>query len=169
MSEGRTSRDVFGSDFGGEPMWGLRELPFPDPVAYWPQTAGWYVVLALIVAAVALVVWWRWRVWQRNAYRRDALKRIDAIDTDAKRLPELARILRACALYTGAREDVASLRGEDWINWLNRSAGRDMFTPADAALIDRMPYAVSLADDVDTAQSAHLIETSRLWVRRHHA
>ena len=41
---GQSAAELFGSDR----MWGLKELPLPEPVSWWPQTTGWYVLGSLI-------------------------------------------------------------------------------------------------------------------------
>ena len=66
---GRSAAEIFGSDR----MWGLKEIPLPEPVSWWPQTPGWWLLAAVIVM---LVLWrlWAWRQrYRRNAYRRAAL------------------------------------------------------------------------------------------------
>jgi len=169
MSDGMTSRGVFGPDFGGERMWGLQELPFPEPVAYWPQTTGWYVALGILLLGLMALVWWRWRVWKRNAWRREMLTRLDAIAADPKRLTELPFLLRRSALNAAPRHEVASLRGQDWILWLNRSAGGEVFTPTDAGFIDDLPYRSSPDGLIGDRDAAHLIDASRIWIRSHRA
>ena len=171
---GQSTAGLFGSDR----MWGLKELPLPDPVSYWPQTAGWYVLLLLLLLLVALLAWLHWRRWQRDAYRRDALSRLQAIaDTlnnpagQIANLTELPLILRHAALRAGRRQDVASLRGRDWIAWLNASSGKTLFDDEAAALIDQLPYATptSLAVLRDEPRTQKLLDASQTWVRDHRA
>ena len=49
---------------------GLVEASLPNPVAWTPQTPGWYVVFALLTLAAAWAVWRAYRRWQANRYRR---------------------------------------------------------------------------------------------------
>lgn len=171
---GQAAADLFGSDR----MWGLKELPLPEPVSYGPQTAGWYVLALLLLLLLVWLAWLRRRRWQRNAYRRDALNRLQAIantldnpNEPTANLAELPLILRRAALQAGRRQDVASLRGREWIAWLNASAGKTLFTDEMAALIDQLPYApsASLAVLREEPRTQKLLNASQNWVRDHHA
>ena len=72
-----SSEERFGRGFGGEGMWGLKELPDPTAVAYQPQTWGWLALAALgLLLSVGVVAWVR-RRRRRNAYRTEALGRLD--------------------------------------------------------------------------------------------
>ena len=108
-------------------MWGLKELAWPEAIPFLPQTIGWLVV-ALVV--LALIAWMSWRArkrWHRNAYRREALASIDAMRADPAQAAQLAFVLRRSALAAYERSSVASLRGREWIRWLNESTGRELF------------------------------------------
>ena len=48
----QSAAEIFGSDR----MWGLKELDLPEPVSWWPQTPGWYVLAALLVVGVLLKI-----------------------------------------------------------------------------------------------------------------
>jgi len=37
------------NEFGSDRMWGLKELPPPDPVSWSPQSSGWLFVAALVL------------------------------------------------------------------------------------------------------------------------
>ena len=161
-----STRDRFGDDFGGEQMWGLKELPYPDAIPFWPQTAGWLVVAALAVALLGLLAWRLRRRWLREAYRREALSSIAAMEAEpglAKRLPF---VLRRSALAAYDRRLVASLRGTDWVHWLNETAAREVFEPDAADMLDRLAYGNA---DIPAREIAPLLAASREWLRRHRA
>ena len=155
--------------FGSERMWGLKELPLPDSVPYWPQTPGWYVVGALVLAVFAYCVYRLWLRWKANQYRRDAVAELDAMTRDRTGLVELPFLLRRAALHAGPRADIAGLRGNEWIAWLNRSAGRDLFAAEDAGLLDTLCYAPAAADAIEPQQADRLIAASREWMKVHNA
>jgi hypothetical protein len=161
-----STRDRFGDDFGGEQMWGLKELAYPDAIPFWPQTTGWLVVGVLLLALLGWFAWRFRRRWLQNAYRRDALSRIAAMDANpalAKRLPF---ILRRSALAAYDRSMVASLRGADWVRWLNETAKREVFKPDAAETLDRLAYSDA---DVSPGEIKPLLAASRDWLRRHRA
>lgn len=166
-----TTAERFGEDFGAERMWGLKELPYPDPVGWLPQTPGWYVVAAVLLAALIYVVWRVRRRHQANAYRRAGVARLEAIASGDAALAELPFLLRKAALTAYPRTDVAGLRGRDWQQWLNGAANQDLYSEADAGLIDELAYLppdrlAALRDDDATRR---LIELSKRWLEVHGA
>ncbi len=154
-------------EFGSDRMWGLKELPLPEPASWLPATPGWLVVGAIVLAIVGWLAWRRWRAWQRERYRREALARIEAMRGAVGALAELPLVLRTTALAAFPRDEVASLRGDDWVTWLNRNGAR--FEPADAEWLDCLPYDASAADRLPADMAARLLEASRAWVRSHRA
>ncbi len=151
----------------GDRMWGLRELPLPDPVPWTPETYGWVVI------ALGLTGWLLWtalrqyRKWEGQAYRREALAELAAMEENQPLLSSLPHVLRRTALQAFPREEVAALRGSDWIEWLN-AAGADFESP-DAEPLDRLAYQPQLADRLDDDSVKHLISASRAFVRSHRA
>ena len=65
------------SDYGGLDLPQLLDLMhdpvIPDPVGWWPQTPGWWILLAWLAAVAMLLAWQRVRRYQRNQYRRDGI------------------------------------------------------------------------------------------------
>lgn len=111
---------------------GLHPLLEPPPPGWMPQTAAWGVLAAL---ALALALWGIAqfaRRWHQQRHRRLALRQLKQLtlvltsgqgSTDerlsaARQLPELVRRL---SLAHAPRADVASLQGEDWLRWLDRT------------------------------------------------
>ena len=163
-SAAQSSADRFGDAFGGERMWGLKELPYPEPIPFTPETIGWLILAGLLLAVFIWMVWLARRRWQANAYRREALHEL-------KRLPDadwsvLPFVLRKTALAAGGREAVASLRGPDWIQWLNDHARKRLFEPADANLLDAIAYGGQPPPAVELER---LLNATRTWVSAHHA
>lgn len=154
--------------FGSNRMWGLKELPLPDPIGWWPQTAGWYLIAGLAFCAAIWIGWVNWRKYQRNAYRRAGLAQLNLAADDPRVLRALPFLLRKSALDAAPRADVAGLRGSDWIDWLNQSAGRDLFLPNDAAQLEQLAYGRSPEALSDEMQH-HLLDASRIWMRSHNA
>ena len=161
-----STRDRFGDDFGGEQMWGLKELAWPDPVPFLPQTVGWIVVALLLLALVAWLAWRARKRWLKNAYRRDALTSIEAMRADPAAAAKLPFILRHSALAAYERRDVAGLRGAEWTSWLNESAGRELFAASAAETLDRLAYG---RETLSPAEIEPLLSASRDWLRLHRA
>ena len=79
----------------------LKEMALPAPVSYAPQTWGWWVLLAVLMAAVLLVGARRYWQWRRDRYRREALARLAELqgsDDQISALRELPELLKRVAL-----------------------------------------------------------------------
>ena len=163
-----STRERFGDDFGAERMWGLKELQLPESLPIFPLAPGWYVLLAMVALIVGFSAWRRYQTWQRNAYRREALHVLKALNSNSDRLSELPFLLRRTALAAYPRVEVASLRGKDWTAWLNRSAGQELFDTKDGEVFDSLVYA-STNGKPAPADIQRVIEAAITWTRTHHA
>ena len=163
MTDKQSPTEIFGSDR----MWGLKELPLPDPISWWPQTPGWYVLGGLAVAGLCYLMWRLWMRYQHNAYRREGLTRLDKMTTDPAALKELPLLLKKSALMAGSRQQVANLNGRAWIEWLNETAGDELFSMSDADTFEQLAFAPSDRAILGTTNAEHLIKASKTWMRMH--
>jgi len=152
--------------FGSDRMWGLKDPPLPEPVSWFALTPGTVLLAGILLSLVGLFVWRRWQAWQRNRYRRIALAELSAMEDSAAGLAGLPTVLRRIALTAFPRVEVASLRGADWVAWLNEKGAR--FEDADAAWLDRLPYDPD-PGDLSPDVAKRLLSTSSAWVREHRA
>ena len=136
----------------------LKPIALPDKVSLWPQTVGWLVVavVVFIFAGLMLVLWFI--AYRSDAYRRAALREINVIGNDPKKLAE---VLRRCALAAYPRTAVASLHGEKWLRFLDNAYGGTEFSQGIGRNIANAVYVKSA--------SAHdsLSELTAKWVRDH--
>lgn len=154
--------------FGSNRMWGLKELPLPEPVSYFPQTIGWAVAGVVLALLLGWWIWRRWKIWQSNEYRRRGAKLLAEIGASPDKVRELPFILRQSALNAAPRSDVASLRGPEWIDWLNESGGKQLFLKTDAETFDFFTYRQQDQKPIDDAECGRLVAASMIWMRDHH-
>ena len=81
----------------------------------------------------------------------------------------LPQLLKRTAIAATSREQVASLTGDDWLRFLDRSLGGDEFNSGPGRLLTRIAYATSVPQDISRDQLESLIALSRRWIRHHHA
>ncbi|OLL28655.1 hypothetical protein BTH42_26415 [Burkholderia sp. SRS-W-2-2016] len=156
----------------------LRELPLPSPVSYAPQTVGWLIVAALLLALLATAGWCYWRRRRRQRYRRAALAELRALEARlaessgdvalrASTLAALPGLLKRTALAAAPRAQVASLTGADWLAYLQRTRGHfDARSGAWLALASYAPAGQVAA--ISPAELAALIDHARDWIEHHH-
>jgi hypothetical protein len=150
----------------------LADVVVPPPVAWTPQTAGWWVLAALLLIALLWILVASVRRWHANRYRRAALVELRALDARLRKAPDstvsvvgaLPELLKRTALAAWPREQVASLSGAAWVDFLSAHAGRAR------ADVDRLR---PLLDDAEyrpqasTTPPHELIAASRRWIEAH--
>jgi len=154
---------------------GLNDIVLPEAIAYTPQTLGWYLLLAAIVAIAAWIVVARHRSTVANRYRREALGELAFIQSDLEsdetRAGALARIpvlLKRVAVSVTERTDAASLSGEAWLAYLDDAYGGDGFTTGAGRLLPILAYqSPEQLMTVTDQQAADLVELARTWIRVH--
>ncbi|WP_425046409.1 DUF4381 domain-containing protein [Primorskyibacter sp. S87] len=161
MSDATPSSSPVSDDLSGKSLVELLDMlapmPAPPPVSMVPQTTGW-LVLAVLVVALAIWLILRWRAHtRREAYRKAALAELQQTGDDVARI---AAVLRRAALAGFQREQVAGLTGSAWLGFLGKSCpGLDMSSQAAQALTTA-PYRGSSRDPAVT-------ELARRWIRNH--
>ena len=130
----------------------LRDIVVPPAVSFWPPAPGWWMVGAACVVAAGFAVAAAVRHWQRNAYRREALRALDTADSR-----DISAILKRAALAAFPREQVASLNGAAWLAFLDRTGGTAFASTALLALT----YGGNGDSGPVVAQARHWIEWHR--------
>ena len=132
----------------------LSEPPEPAPISLVPQTAGWWVLGALLISALAYGLWRFLLRWRADAYRRAALIALERAADDPA---AIASILRRAALAAYPRDEVAGLAGADWIAFLRETGS---FPEAAGPILVRAPYAPG-------GDAGTLREAGERWIRTH--
>ncbi len=153
-----------------DPLAELRDIHLPAPIETWPPAPGWWFLAALGIVGLLTAAWWLFRRWRSNQYRREALRALSVLHDNWQQhgdsnqyLVSLQQLLKRVGLTAFPREDVASLTGEAWVQFLDKSTGSHDFSMSDnEALIDG---AYRQSTDIDVAS---LDQLARHWVRRHH-
>jgi hypothetical protein len=158
----------------------LQELALPvSSVSYFPQTWGWLALLLLLVFSAVLWGVLRWRRWRRNAYRREALARLDALakalDDQQQRLSalrELPELLKRVALSIPIMPmpdapAVARLSGKEWQAFLAAHSPTPLPNNFSAML-----FGIAYAPDarlqaMPDTEIRSLVTTSRCWIDTH--
>lgn len=115
----------------------LSEPPQPAAVSMFPQTVGWTVLAVVALTALTWLALRRYRSWRANAYRRVALAELEASGDDPVKI---AGILRRVALVAWPREEVASLIGVDWLDFLDNTGGNGSFRHGPGKALLKAPY-----------------------------
>lgn len=153
---------------GADPLAGLRGIHLPPPPGAWPPAPGWWLLGALLLAALVLLVRWLWRLRARRHLARGVGSALSALarraadgEAPGAVLAELSVLLRRAALLRHARARIAGLAGEEWVAFLSSTGAPEAAGAARRALL-LGPYGASVShDEVDAALAA-----ARAWLAR---
>lgn len=122
----------------------LEPVPEPAPISMAPQTIGWVWLGLILLVLIAVLVWRLAQRWRRNAYRRAALAELAQSAPDAS---SLALLVRRTALAAYPRSAVASIFGENWLAFLDRSYGGSGFSRGAGKVLATAPYQGETTDE----------------------
>ncbi|NCG06900.1 MAG: DUF4381 family protein [Gammaproteobacteria bacterium] len=137
----------------------LAPLRTPDPIGFWPLAPVWWVVIGLLVIALSFLCFQLLKRYERNSYRREALKWLSELQEANSDVQALSGALKATALNAYEATSVASLSDESWPNFLRESCSKLSGDALDvlSRVHEPNPGVVSALDWRDAA----------LWVKYH--
>ncbi|MCF6262978.1 MAG: DUF4381 domain-containing protein [Xanthomonadales bacterium] len=152
----------------------LNDIVIPTEISWWPLATGWYFLLALLLALSVWLVFRGYTHWIKNRYRREALLQLqqlekgsaNAANRDAS-LRQIPSLLKRTAISVYPREQVASLTGEQWFDFLNASLQNPTFNSENSATLEKIAYSVGSLNTVDAHSAQALINASRYWLQNH--
>ena len=153
--------------FGNYALGDFVEVVSPAAISWLPQTTGW-AWLGVALLLLALHRGWRaLRHWYCNRYRREAAARLRQLDIDAagaELVAEINKLLKLTAMIAYSREQVASLYGSQWADFLNRQCPSAPFSTEQRQLLATGAYQPS---PLEPATGRALVDASLSWIREH--
>ena len=152
----------------------LHDIIVAPPVPWWPPASGWYWVLGLMVIMLLAALITGLIRWQHNRYRREALAELarqEAALENLERRPSIlldcAELLKRTAVTAFPREDVATLTGLKWFEFLDDTARGSRFRDALGATLENALYDPRAADTLDLRKLHSVVEAIRHWIKFH--
>ncbi|HEY5953361.1 MAG TPA: DUF4381 domain-containing protein [Terrimicrobiaceae bacterium] len=137
----------------------LHDIITPPTVPWWPPAPGWYVLGAIVLLLVLVFLLRLWLRWRANAYRREALRALEAASDTAA----ISALLRRTALAESSHSEIAVLHGNSWVDWL-AARSPEPVTPAIREQLVQGPYAPGVQSD-----PAALRAWAARWIASHHS
>ncbi|MCL6269778.1 DUF4381 domain-containing protein [Sansalvadorimonas sp. 2012CJ34-2] len=163
---------------GQNPLDALAPNILPAPIGTWPPAIGWWILLALALAALIAAVLLILRWYRRSVYRRSGCRQLKVIREQFQQHNDRQRYLRECnyllksvALQAYPRKDVASLSGQEWQVFLDKSLDKTrdkaglskIFTKGPGRAVGTTSYEKGTGVDPEP-----LYRTVDVWIRKHH-
>ncbi len=148
---------------GADPLAQLRDVHLPEAISAWPPAIGWWILAALLFTGIGFAIRYAWHRHQRRAFLREARLRLQAMPlqqghSPAQQLQRANDLLKRCAMQTYPQRDIASLHGEDWLDFLNATSRAPLFADKDHWL------AQWYRSDVDSEFGRDFIDRAERWV-----
>ncbi|MGL6260847.1 DUF4381 domain-containing protein [Vibrio sp. WXL103] len=103
----------------------LKGLHLPDAPSWFPLTAAWWLSLAGIIVLIGLGTWLLRRHQRRILPRNTALKLVKMQTSPSAAM----EVLRQVSFSYFSREQLASLHGDAWYQFLDNKLGDARFVP----------------------------------------
>jgi hypothetical protein len=128
----------------------LRDIVIPDPPPLWPFATGLWIAIGVVALTIGLIIWRLMIVRRQNAYRRAGLQLLST----ATSTRDVAVIMKRVALAAFPRERVASLYGDDWVEFLQETCPSASFNAA-------------ITGEDSASPSSEFIMLAKTWIQGH--
>jgi Domain of unknown function (DUF4381) len=152
----------------------LHDIVQAPDVPWWPPAPGWFWLAGGLIILLVLIGVYALLRWQKNCYRREGLAEIDRMEAvvsqPARRTSvviALNELLKRGALSVWPRDQVASLTGPLWIDFLNRTRGQKQSLRLDPETFSRAPYDERFAAGLSEQKVRDLALSARAWFKHH--
>lgn len=152
------------------PLAGLKPIHMPADPSWWPPAPGWWIVAAVVLAAVLALAFYLWRKYRWQQWQDSILAEVDKIitgqDQRSLQIAGLSGILRRTALHRYPHEQVASLHGRTWLDFLDQNGGEGRFQQGDASALATDVYRPPRHNNNPLQPGDPLVKLVREWIRR---
>ncbi len=148
----------------------LGTLVEASPVSFSMDTVGWKVLFGMLGLFLVWLLYRFYISYKRNAYRRTAVLKIKQLaqahqNSDASLISEIMFQLKQTALKTYNRTEVASLKGLQWLQFLDEKGKTTHFSKNEKVIKGAL-YSNQL-DKVQHFNSAEFTASSITWIKKH--
>jgi len=142
----------------------LAPLQEPDPVGFSFETIGWKILALLLFLIASWLLLAFINRYRKNKYRRDALNQLNNTPAE-ERLALGLVLLKSTAIAVYGREQVASLTGAAWLEFLDlKTRGKSNFSEYHRQLGGYI-FDGQLPSEADRKK---IVEQIQNWISSHH-
>ena len=145
----------------------LKDIHIPPAISWWPPAIGWWLLAALLIVLGTAGYFLR-RRQQRKTALKTARKLLLHLKQDTtlapqEKLSELSTLIRRVAISTHPRAAIASLTGQQWLQFLDNSVPGAPFSQGIGQVLADGHYRPQLSTDLDMAALISLCES---WLKQ---
>ena len=152
-----------------EALKALHDIHMPSPInPWWPPAPG---IVGLGVLAIFTTLWLALYLYSKKArqLKKIALRQLSTLesayhagDTAAQTAAQISMLLKQVALLFYPREEVAALKGEAWLLFLEKTSKKLDFSAARHALLHLAYHQKSETKD----ELSELFRLTRCWIKQ---
>lgn len=142
------------------PLQALRDLHLGKPIGWWPLAYGWYIVIFAVCLILIALGFWLHNYLKHKRPKTAALKQLNLIKqqyhqhTDPNKTAfELTKLLKCFSFAYLPRQQIASLHGQAWQDYLGNEAW--------CLMLCHLSYAKHQDEDLTT-----LFNDIERWIKR---
>lgn len=144
----------------------LRDVHIPEAISWWPLAIGWWITMLLI----PMLLWISFLIYKRLT-RKTAIKtakkllaelKQDTRKTDVDKLAEISALIRRVAISVSPREECASLTGQAWLEYLDKSLKDNAFTQGVGQCLADISYRKNTDENINILE---LINLTERWLK----
>lgn len=145
----------------------LHDIHLPAPIGWWPLAPGWYVLIVMVLLLLGLAIGFIRHFKIVNAPKKEALALLKQYQEAYRQhgdcslcCKNISELLRRVALVYYPRREVAGLKGEKWLAFLNNTAKDIDFTSL-RELLETFPYQAQASGDLEP-----LFIAAKRWIEQ---
>ena len=113
----------------------LKDIHLPPPVSFWPPAPGWWFLAVLLISSLFIGGVWFYRRHNKRKPKTEALRILKDLQNlyqnsqdEVASLRNLSNLLRRTALTFYDNDEVASLQGLSWLEFLDKTGKTKEFS-----------------------------------------
>ena len=117
------------------PLVNLKDIHLPPPVSFWPPAPGWWILAVLLISSLFFGGVWFYRRHKKRKPKNEAFRILKDLQIlyqnsqdEVALLRNLSNLLRRTALTFYDNDEVASLQGSSWLEFLDKTGKTKEFS-----------------------------------------
>ena len=117
------------------PLVNLKDIHLPPPVSFWPPASGRWIIAVLLISSLFIGGLWFYRRHKMRKPKNEALRILKDLQIlyqnsqdEVASLRNLSNLLRRTALTFYDNDEVASLQGSSWLEFLDKTGKTKEFS-----------------------------------------
>lgn len=134
----------------------LKDIHLPPDVSIWPPAPGWWILAVVLLLILVFFGTWIRRSFARKKPKTEAIRLLNNLqdrqnNTDDTQVifRDLSQLLRRSALTFCKEENVASLHGAAWLEFLDRTGKTTKFTQGEGHVFGMEVYKQNPEIEID--------------------